>query len=94
MIVCEGTRVRAADLPPRIRGEVEGHPAQDGSGSLNLAEAVANAVQRVERVLIRAALATHKGNRSATAASLGVNRKTLFYKMREYGLTTDADVDE
>lgn len=94
MIVCEGTRVRSCDLPPRIRGEVEGQSMPEGSGSLNLAQAVASAVQRVERALIRAALATHKGNRSATAASLGVNRKTLFYKIREYGLTSESDADE
>ena len=94
MIVCEGTRLRACDLPPRIRGEVEGSTLPEGSDSPNLAQAVASAVHRVERGLIRAALATNRGNRSATAASLGVNRKTLFYKMREYGLTTDSDVDE
>jgi DNA-binding NtrC family response regulator len=90
MIVCEGSTIKSSDLPPRIRGEIsdprQSDEARDG---LTLAKAVERAVNRVERGVIRSALTAHRGNRSATAESLGINRKTLFNKMREYGLTTD-----
>ena len=39
-------------------------------------------------LLIAAALAHHQGSRAATADSLGINRKTLFNKMREYGINS------
>ncbi len=37
--------------------------------------------------LIVSRLAHHRGNRTATADSLGISRKTLFNKMREYGIS-------
>jgi DNA-binding NtrC family response regulator len=39
-----------------------------------------------EREIIRLALDLHSGNRQATAKMLGVNRSTLFNKMRRHGL--------
>jgi DNA-binding NtrC family response regulator len=90
MIVGEGTTIKSIDLPPRIRGEIPGAlRSVDGREPLTLANAVERAVSRVERGVIQAALTENRGNRSATADSLGINRKTLFNKMREYGLTTD-----
>ena len=40
--------------------------------------------------MILSQLAAHKGNRTATAKSLGVSRKTLFNKMRQYDLDEDS----
>ena len=37
-------------------------------------------------MMIVSRLAEFSGNRTATADSLGVSRKTLFNKMRQYGL--------
>jgi DNA-binding NtrC family response regulator len=37
-----------------------------------------------ERELILAALARNEGNRSATAAQLGISRRTLYYRLRQY----------
>jgi two-component system, NtrC family, nitrogen regulation response regulator GlnG len=94
MIMCEGPTLLARDLPPRIRGEVAGRSeSSDGRERIPLADAVRRAVERIERSVICAALVEHRGNRSATAHSLGVNRKTLFNKMREYGLTVEGDAD-
>ncbi|MBI5432219.1 MAG: sigma 54-interacting transcriptional regulator [Planctomycetes bacterium] len=45
-----------------------------------------DALAEPERELIRRALEQHGGCRKATAASLGVNRTTLFNKMRKHGL--------
>jgi DNA-binding NtrC family response regulator len=90
VILCDSSAITARDLPPRIRGDVPADAASDDQG-LSLAEAVRRAVERVERNLIAAALAQHQGRRSETAESLGINRKTLFNKMRTYGLDADGD---
>jgi DNA-binding NtrC family response regulator len=91
MIMCDGATLLSRDLPPRIRGDLAGHPTGDSDTPLTLAEAVGRAVERIERSVINGALAEHRGNRSATAESLGVNRKTLFNKMREYGMTAEGE---
>jgi DNA-binding NtrC family response regulator len=56
---------------------------------LSLADAASRAVERVERALIQATLIDTNGNRTVAAQSLGINRKTLFNKMKTYGLTSD-----
>jgi DNA-binding NtrC family response regulator len=89
MILCEGDTLTLADLPGRVRGEAAGEgglPRSDLS-QLSLADAVAEATERLEKVMILARLAEHQGSRTATAESLGVSRKTLFNKMRQYGLS-------
>lgn len=92
MILCEGNTLVSRDLPPRIRGEIGGHAAAgDRNSRLTLAQAVGRAVERIERSVIHAALAEHRGSRTATAESLGVNRKTLFNKMRQYGMTAEGE---
>jgi DNA-binding NtrC family response regulator len=59
---------------------------------LTLNETVSRATGRIERALIQATLGQQRGNRMATAAALGIDRKTLFRKMRQYGLA-DQDHD-
>ena len=51
-----------------------------------LTEAVREATERLEKRMILSRLAAFKGNRTATAESLGVSRKTLFNKMRQHQL--------
>jgi DNA-binding NtrC family response regulator len=66
------------DLPAEIRGEANGAvPPPE-----NLAEAVAAA----ERHCIRGALARTAGNKTEAAARLGISRKNLWEKMKQYGL--------
>jgi DNA-binding NtrC family response regulator len=88
MIMSEGGTVISGDLPPRIRGEAEtGTPA--GARDITkgtLADAVREAAEKLEKMMIVSRLAEFGGNRTATADSLGVSRKTLFNKMRQYGL--------
>jgi len=88
LVLSEGEELTVRDLPPRVRGEVLGTDSreQGALGDLTLAEAVGQATERVEKAMIRAHLRRHHGNRTETAASLGVSRKTLFNKMRQYEL--------
>jgi transcriptional regulator with PAS, ATPase and Fis domain len=44
-------------------------------------------VEAVEATVIRRALALAGGNRREAAQQLGVSLRTLFYKIRKYGLT-------
>src|SRR3954470_3926415 len=89
MILCEGGVLTVADLRGRVRGEEEGRAPRSDLSHLSLADAVAEATERLEKVMILSRLAEHRGSRTATAESLGVSRKTLFNKMRQYGLSGD-----
>jgi DNA-binding NtrC family response regulator len=89
MIMSEGGTVTAHDLPPRIRGEAETADSAATSRDITkgiLADAVREATEKLERMMIVSRLADFNGNRTATADSLGISRKTLFNKMRQYGL--------
>ncbi len=91
MILCEGNLLSPADLPPRIRGELPpgSFPSSSDLDGPRLSDAVAEATERLEKMIIVSRLARHKGNRTATAESLGISRKTLFNKMRQYSLGAD-----
>ncbi|HKV12765.1 MAG TPA: sigma-54 dependent transcriptional regulator [Thermoanaerobaculia bacterium] len=96
MILCEGEELTVADLPGRVRGvpaEGAALPGRSDLAHLNLTDAVAEATERLEKMMILTRLAEHRGSRTATAESLGVSRKTLFNKMRQYGLTSD-DIED
>ncbi|MEE8587500.1 MAG: sigma-54 dependent transcriptional regulator [Acidobacteriota bacterium] len=86
MILCDGNQLRPKDLPPRVRGEMVGRVsgARREFDFLTLAEAVAASSAKVERQMIVSRLASCSGNRTATADSLGISRKTLFNKMKQY----------
>ena len=88
MILCEGEVLQVEDLPARVTGALaEAAPNLPSDlHDLPLAEAVQQATERLEKVMILARLAEHRGNRTAASESLEVSRKTLFNKMRLYGL--------
>lgn len=98
MIMSENDVVMAVDLPPRVRGEAEGkeemaaRAAAQENTHLSLAEAVKEATSKMEKEMIISRLTEMNSNRTATAESLGISRKSLFNKMRQYGLT-DEDVE-
>ena len=82
----EHTHIVPADLPPGIGAVAHRHsdairPESDAH-LLPLKEGLAGP----EKLLIQRALAHHDGNRKRTAATLGINRSTLFNKMRNYDL--------
>ena len=86
MILCDSHTLMPSDLPPRIRGEMRGRELSHGVeyDTIKLADAVKEATERLEKMLIISRLAQHHDNRTATAESLGISRKTLFNKMRDY----------
>jgi len=52
---------------------------------------VGTSLADAERMVIRATLAAHAGNRQAAAGALGINRRTLYDKLSEYKKQEPAD---
>jgi DNA-binding NtrC family response regulator len=102
IITCENSVVEARDLPQRLRGEtVVAYPDVDGVmtagtrdvSNMALADVVKDVTERLEKTIITSRLAKMAGNRTATAESLGISRKTLFNKMRQYGFSDENTED-
>jgi DNA-binding NtrC family response regulator len=68
--------------------------AEEPPAELSLPDVVARSAARIERDLIDSTLARYRGNRAATAQALGINRKTLFRKIRQYELRRWIDPSE
>ena len=83
VVLCRGAHVAPEDLPPVLLENVEpsppSHPAAPG-GPMTLQEALAGP----EKQIILSALRANNWSRQATARQLGINRTTLYKKMRKY----------
>jgi len=84
VLFCRGDRVTLDELPPAMR---ERRPQMEAHGGSNQVMTLAHAVDRAERDAIRAALAATQGRRTEAAELLGVSRKTLWEKIKTYGIT-------
>ena len=67
-----------ADIPPEIRPAAGAAPQAELRPGMTLGEA--------ERLLIERTLEMTKGNRSQAAAILGIGQRTLYRKIKEYGM--------
>ncbi len=76
VVLARGNKLTLRDLPAEIR---EQSPARRGAGL-----SAATSLEEASRQLIRAALETHKGNRTRAAQQLGISRRTLHRKLREF----------
>jgi DNA-binding NtrC family response regulator len=82
---------RAVLLGKKSTIDVEDFPASVAAGSPILSESIASrplkqALQSPERQIILQMLEAHNWNRFATAEALGINRTTLYKKMKRLGL--------
>jgi DNA-binding NtrC family response regulator len=73
-----------AEDSPGGRGEPNHRFAADGGNGSESNEGAARTLDEVEREHILSTLQRHDGNRTATAAELGISRRTLYYKLTEY----------
>jgi len=78
LVLADGEFIETRDLPADIR---LGEEALALSG-----EEAAKSREEVEKASIIEALKLEKGNRSRAATRLSLNRTTLLYKMKKYGL--------
>jgi len=79
LVIADGDVVEPRHLPPEI---AEATDAAEGrmSGSAGMT------LEQIEKHAIRDALQRNEGNREATARMLGIGERTLYRKLKEYGL--------
>jgi len=80
VILTKTPTIGVGDLPEEIR-----EPKGDGNGN-GFGMPLKKALQSPERDLIMRALKAYHGSRQATAQALGINRTTLYKKMKRYGI--------
>ncbi|MFO1010328.1 MAG: sigma-54 dependent transcriptional regulator [Planctomycetota bacterium] len=71
------------DVPEPVKSGPPSAPRGEGGGYV----LAGRSLEEVERDLIRESLALFEGNREKTARSLGIGERTLYRKIKEYGLT-------
>ena len=80
MLVCEGDTLTIDHIPIEIRegaGDDAGRPDDSLTG---------RTLEQIEKLAIRNALRANNGNREATATMLDIGERTLYRKLKEYGL--------
>jgi two-component system response regulator HydG len=80
VIVARGELIAPVDLPPSIQNL----PAGKGDSEILFPAGIS--LQEAEKVLILKTLEDAGGNRSRAAEILGINRRTLQMKLKEYGM--------
>jgi DNA-binding NtrC family response regulator len=80
VILTEGDRIEPRHLPAEIRGAaaVEAGAGADPPGGMSL--------DQIEKQAIRNTLRLTGGNREQAARMLGIGERTLYRKLKEYGL--------
>jgi DNA-binding NtrC family response regulator len=85
VLFCRGPRITIDELPAAMRGSSGGSRRASTQPVMTLQQAV----ERAEIEAIRSALAATQGRRSEAAARLGVSRKTLWEKIKTFGIVGD-----
>jgi two-component system response regulator HydG len=79
VVSCEGEAIDLRDVPPEVRAD-EGDEAPSVRGLAGVG------LDRLEKEAIRQTLALTHGNREQAASLLGIGERTLYRKLKEYGL--------
>jgi DNA-binding NtrC family response regulator len=84
VVFCRDSRITPEHLPPGLRDAPTAPPP---TSPARPAEPLRRAVERAEVETIRATLAATEGRRNDAAEILGISRKTLWEKIKAYGIT-------
>ncbi|MHC4455731.1 MAG: sigma-54-dependent transcriptional regulator [Planctomycetota bacterium] len=87
LTVTAGSTIEPDDLPRRIYSESKQLDITSITGHTSLAEIAAEATAKAEQEAINKALSETDGNREKAAELLGIGRKTLYRKLKQYGIT-------
>lgn len=94
-VLARGQTIGTEDLPPQV---VEGDPRGASTAETDDADGpwtpmpLAEALKRPERRIILRALRANDWNRQQTAEQLGINRTTLYKKMKSLGIDAGEDL--
>lgn len=80
VVVAEGDRLEPRHLPAEIAAGTQSLTGQPGEGLVGMS------LDQIEKHAIRDALRVHHGNREQAAKMLGIGERTLYRKLKEYGL--------
>jgi DNA-binding NtrC family response regulator len=84
VVLCRKSIIAPDDLPPSV---LQNLSAPGGAMTAPISgTTLATALEAPEKQIILASLQAHNGNRQATADDLGINRTTLYKKMKKYGM--------
>jgi DNA-binding NtrC family response regulator len=81
--LCEGGVISVDDLPLYIRGGASF--SSKSKGSLD------ESISQVERKMIEEALKKAKGNQRRAAKILGISERSMWYRVKKYGISTRED---
>jgi len=76
-VLCEGEVIEAKHLPSSTRPSLKSESTKDGEPTT---------IKQMEIILIKQALIRNKGNKTAAAKQLGIDKSTLFRKMKVFGI--------
>lgn len=83
VVLCRGSEITRADLPGKIR---EGAPEPGSPEPAGPAPEGVATLKAAERRMIEEALAKNGGSRTEAAKALGISRRTLHRKIKQYGM--------
>jgi len=83
VVLSRGDRLTARDIPPNIRSEVKAAPVASQSAAATLVPANASLAD-TERAMIFKAIEQQGGSRTKAAEALGISRRTLHRKLKQY----------
>jgi len=85
VILTKSANLTAEDMPEEVRAQKNGN-GLGGNGSIL---PLKQALEKPEKEMILRALRTFHGGRQVAAEALGINRTTLYKKMKRYGIETE-----
>lgn len=79
VVICEGDKIEPRHLPTEVR-------QAGGDDTAQLPDTGGMSLDQIEKKAIRDALRVTAGNREQAAKMLGIGERTLYRKLKEYGL--------
>jgi PAS domain S-box-containing protein len=81
-VLCQGEIIEAKHLPSSVQPTLKTESSQDSEPAT---------IKQMEIILIKQALRRNKGNKTATAKQLGIDKSTLFRKMKAFDIPDKID---
>ena len=82
VLLSQGETITLADLPP----EIAPRPTSPSTALVSMDDLASYTLDQWEKELIEIQLKRHDGNRAKVAKALGISERTLYRKLKEYGL--------